>query len=204
MGSQRKPLLLVRELHTDFIHDVNLALSAHSCLGLHGESGSGKTLLLRAIADLDVNEGDVRLDDRPRELFTGPQWRRQVSLLPAESQWWSDSVGGHASHRPSELLSALGFPEDVLSWQTGRLSSGEKQRLSLVRMLSNQPRVLLLDEPTANLDAGNTDIVEQIINDYLRQHQAAAIWVSHDPAQLTRIADSRAIMDQGRFLPEEN
>ncbi|WP_457668855.1 ABC transporter ATP-binding protein [Thiolapillus sp.] len=204
MDERLDPLLLVRELHTSFIQKVSLELTRANCLGLHGESGSGKTLLLRAIADLDINEGTVLLEGTPRERFSGPQWRQRVGLLPAESQWWSDVVADHAARWPRELLSALGFPGDVLRWQTGRLSSGEKQRLALVRLLANRPRVLLLDEPTANLDTANTDIVEQIINDYLHQHQAAAIWVSHDPEQLNRVAASRAIMEQGRFLPEEH
>jgi len=203
MHSNTPCTLVTLALATDFIQPTNLHLSPGSCLGLHGNSGSGKTLLLRAIADLDVNTGEVLLESIPRSRFTAPQWRRKVGLLPAESQWWGDSVGEHAPHWSSELLSALGFSEDVLNWQTGRLSSGEKQRLALVRMLANQPQVLLLDEPTANLDSANTTAVENIIHDYLQQNQAAAIWVSHDPAQLGRVAASRAVMTQGRFTLED-
>lgn len=203
MGKDAKALLVVKNLRTGFIKQTSLSLEKQDCLGLHGESGSGKTLLLRAIADLDVNDGEVYLENAPRNHFTGPQWRRKVGLLPAESHWWSDRVGEHARHWSPALLSALGFSEEVLNWETGRLSSGEKQRLALVRMLANQPRVLLLDEPTANLDTGNTQIMEQIILDYLQEHRAAAIWVSHDPAQLARVAASRAVMVQGVFTPED-
>ncbi|WP_456379863.1 ABC transporter ATP-binding protein [Thiolapillus sp.] len=197
------PILTTQSLATDFIQPTDLQLSAGGCLGLHGQSGSGKTLLLRAIADLDVNMGEVLLENIPRSRFTGSQWRRQVGLLPAESHWWGDRVGEHAPHWSVELLSTLGFPEDVLNWQTGHLSSGEKQRLALVRMLANQPRVLLLDEPTANLDNANTTTVEKIIQDYLRQNLAGAIWVSHDPAQLARVAANRALMVQGKFAMED-
>ncbi len=199
----KPPILETLALATDFIRPTNLRLFSGNCLGLYGQSGSGKTLLLRAIADLDVNTGEVLLENIPRSRFTGSQWRRKVGLLPAESQWWGDSVGEHARHWPAELLSALGFPGDALSWQTGRLSSGEKQRLALVRMLVNQPRVLLLDEPTANLDNASTKVMEKIIHDYLQQNQAGAIWVSHDPAQLARVAADRAVMVQGRFAMED-
>ena len=202
MAERQTSLLAVRKLRTDFIRNVSLELPAGACLGLHGESGSGKTLLLRAIADLDMNTGDVRLEGVPREQFTGPQWRRQVGLLPAESQWWGDVVKEHAEHWSTALLASLGFSRSVLDWETGRLSSGEKQRLALARLLANQPRVLLLDEPTANLDTGNTGMVEHMVASYLQQNQAAAIWVSHDPGQLTRVADSRAFMDQGNFRLE--
>lgn len=202
MGNKAQELLVVQDLHTDFIHQASFSLPFNSCLGLHGKSGSGKTLLLRAIADMDVNDGEVWLENSPRSQFTGPQWRRRVTLLPAESQWWSDIVVEHARHWPQHLLTALGFSQDVLGWHVSRLSSGEKQRLALVRMLANQPRVLLLDEPTANLDAGNIRIVEKIVHDYLQQNRAAAIWVSHDRTQLGRIAARRAVMTRGRLSLE--
>ena len=204
MRSADTPLLEARNLHTDFLREISLAIPRRQCLGLHGDSGSGKTLLLRALADLDVNQGEVFLEGVPRENFTGPAWRQRVALLPAESHWWADSVAAHASSWPMSVLAALGFPEEVLQWQTARLSSGEKQRLALARMLANQPRVLLLDEPTANLDRRNTKIVEQIVLGYLESQQAAALWVSHDPEQLARVTRRRACMMNGRFEMEKD
>ncbi len=197
-------LLEARHLSTTFIREVALRIFPGEILGLHGDSGSGKTLLLRALADLDVNRGEVLLEGQARESFSGPEWRRRVGLLPAESHWWSDTIAPHAKRWPMEILAALGFSVDVLNWQTGRLSSGEKQRLALARLLANRPRVLLLDEPTANLDSGNTNIVEQIIGDYLRKARAGALWVSHDPEQLARVARRRAGMRNGRFEMEPN
>jgi len=78
--------------------------------------------------------------------------------------------------------------DDLLQQPVTHLSSGERQRLALLRVLANRPRVLLLDEPTANLDADNTRRVEQLITDYLNEQQAAALWISHDGAQCDRIA----------------
>ncbi len=203
MSSVDIPLLEARNLCTTFIRDVALKVFPGETLGLHGDSGSGKTLLLRALADLDMNRGEVLLEGRPRESFSGPEWRRRVGLLPAQSHWWSDTVAPHAEGWPMDVLAALGFSADVLSWRTGRLSSGEKQRLALARLLANRPRVLLLDEPTANLDSGNTRIVERIIGDYLHEARAGALWVSHDPEQLARVARRKAGMRNGRFEMEE-
>ncbi|WP_457676519.1 ABC transporter ATP-binding protein [Thiolapillus sp.] len=203
MPAPEIPLLQARNLRTAFIRDLALRLFAGEILGLHGDSGSGKTLLLRALADLDPNQGEVKLEGSPRESFSGPRWRRQVGLLPAESHWWEDQVGPHAEHWPMEVLAALGFSPQVLDWQTGRLSSGEKQRLALARLLANRPRVLLLDEPTANLDQGNTAAVEAIVRQYLKETGAAALWVSHDPAQLARLARRRAMMKEGRLTMED-
>ena len=72
-----------------------------------------------------------------------------------------------------------------------RCSSGEKQRLSILRLLANRPKVLLLDEPTANLDAENTRNVEALLIDYLTENNAVALWVSHDHAQLKRVVSTR-------------
>ena len=79
-----------------------------------------------------------------------------------------------------------------------RLSSGECQRFALLRLLANRPRVLLLDEPTANLDPDNVSRVERLIADYIREEQAAVLWVSHDPRQMRRVADRRMRLEAGR------
>ena len=88
-----------------------------------------------------------------------------------------------------EPLQQLGFEPDVLNWEVSRLSTGEKQRLAIVRLLQNTPRALLLDEPTASLDAENIERTETLLVDYCRQQQAPLLWVSHDTQQLERVAD---------------
>ena len=179
-------MLRLEDLKITNLEPVNLTIAPGECIGLSGESGTGKTRLLRAIADLDEHEGQVYSEDIAQDQVKAHEWRRRVALLPAESQWWYDRVGEHFSAR-DEDIKALGFNQEVLNWNTSRCSSGEKQRLSLLRMLSNGPRVLLLDEPSANLDAANTERVEKLIREYIEQHHAAAIWVSHDEKQFERV-----------------
>jgi len=133
--------------------------------------------------------------------FTPAQWRRQVGFLPAESRWWAPLVGDHFPAGQQELFTRLGFDEDVAGWHVERLSSGERQRLALARLLSNQPAVLLLDEPTANLDLENTKKVEHIILSYLRAQAAACLWVTHNSDQMERIAD-RTLVLEGKDLVE--
>ena len=162
------------------------------CLALSGPSGCGKTLLLRALADLDPAEGSVRLDGEGRSTMPAPLWRRRVGWLPAESSWWHDLVGSHFREpgagirsqnvkdgrdearvvTPAKVsaLGNLGFSEDVLEWRVERLSTGEKQRLALFRLLLNEPQVLLLDEPTAALDHANIHRVEKVIFDYRKTY----------------------------------
>ncbi len=161
-------------------------------LGLHGASGAGKSLLLRAIADLEPHEGHLWLDQTACSDLSGPQWRRRVAYLPAESLWWHERVGQHfrIASEPA-WLQQLGFAGEVMNWEINRLSTGEKQRLAILRLLQNRPQALLLDEPTASLDQGSIGRVENFILDYLKANSAPAIWVSHDQTQLERVASRR-------------
>lgn len=195
--------LRLQALQAGTLAPIDLDWPGPQTIAIHGPSGSGKTLLLRAIADLDEHHGEVWLDDQARSSMPGPVWRRRVGYLPAESGWWADSVGEHAEDWPETWLSQLGFERDVLDWEIRRLSTGERQRLAAVRLLANQPKALLLDEPTANLDATNTELVEKLIRDFQQANQAPALWVSHDPGQRARIADRSYLIADHR-LQEEN
>ena len=180
---------------------LSFSVEAGVCLGLSGDSGSGKSLLLRAIADLDAHEGEVLLDGEDCVDHPGAAWRGRVAMLAAESRWWFDSV---RSHFPEDIdgsiLRGLGFSgDDVMAWDVSRLSAGEKQRLALARLLVREPGVLLLDEPTANLDPRNTDLVEEVISVYREEQQVPVVWVGHDEQQLRRVANSALCM-QGKQL----
>ena len=192
-------MLSIKDLKFFHCGPVSLTLAPGQCIGVSGESGTGKSLLLRSIADLDEHQGQCRLDDVSAQAIPANEWRRQVALLPADSQWWFDTVGEHFSELDQSLLTMLGFTDDVREWSIRRMSSGEKQRLALLRVLQNQPRVLLLDEPTANLDKRNTKIFEQAIAEYLEQHQASAFWISHDHEQLDRVADVQFELKDGQL-----
>ncbi len=177
---------------------VDLALGDGECVALSGPSGSGKSLLLRAIADLDPNDGRVSLDGTQREAVEAPAWRRQVTYVAAVSAWWADRVGAHfddgEAARP--ILGALGLPPAALDWTVARLSTGERQRLALARALVLGPRVLLLDEPTAALDPDATAAVEAVLKDRLGRGTAILL-VSHDVPQAKRLARRRFRVEGG-------
>ena len=180
---------------TGTIGPVDIAVHAGHCLGLSAPSGAGKTRLLRAMADLDVHEGDCRLDSVSAADMPAPEWRLRVAFLAAESAWWADTPREHFEHGCEKLLDALDLTPALLDMPIERLSSGQRQRMALVRTLAHTPEVLLLDEPTANLDAVNIERVERLIAAYLTMHRACCIWVSHDRAQLERVASSLLILD---------
>ena len=193
--------LNVINLSVHTLTNVCLEVIAGQCAGMTGPSGSGKTLLLRAVADMDPHGGQVRLNGLSADQTSPELWRRQVGLLPAESAWWHDIVGPHFETDPQQWLDLLGFDRSVLSWDIRRLSSGERQRLALVRLLELTPRVLLLDEPTANLDARNIERVEAVIGQYRNSHHPSVLWVSHDLNQLRRNCDQIYAIEGSRLTP---
>lgn len=181
------------------IGPVSVDIDAGDCLCISGPSGTGKSLLLRSIADLDPHEGEVWLDGVPCHATPPEQWRTQVGLLPPESSWWLPGVSDHFHDGVPIPLDHVGLSAKTMDKPVVQLSSGEKQRLALMRLLANRPRVLLLDEPTANLDPENTRRVEAVIAEYRRTRKAAVIWVSHDREQITRVANRRLEVLDGRL-----
>lgn len=101
------------------------------------------------------------------------------------------------------LLASLGFERSVGDWQVSHLSTGERQRLAILRLLANQPGCLLLDEPTTSLDHDMVTCVERLLLDYAAAQQAPLLWVSHDPAQLNRVCSRRLSMEPGGQLLDE-
>lgn len=168
-------------------------------MAVQGASGAGKSLLLRAIADLDPGEGEVILDGTSRNSIPAPLWRRQVVYLPSESGWWSDEVAAHLSdwEAATPWVEALHLPAAIRDRTVQRLSTGERQRLALVRALILCPRVLLLDEPTSGLDKQTTQAVEHVLKERLKGG-ASILWVTHDSAQAHRIAQRCLFLEKGQ------
>ena len=176
-------------------------------VGIQGGSGAGKTRLLRAIADLDPNEAQIALGGIERQDFAPTEWRRAVGLLPAAPLWWRDTPMEHFHQDPSPRLLRIGLrPERILRAPIELLSSGERQRLAFARILDREPRVLLLDEPTANLDPESRLLVEKEAIHYQGQTGCPILWVSHDSDQLRRMASRIFLLAQGRLqiLPDSN
>ena len=193
-------LLRVRDLMTITVGPISFDLPAGGCLALSGPSGAGKSLTLRAIADLDPNQGEISLKGASRESMSAPAWRRQVGYLPAEPGWWDDRVGAHFEDwaKAAPMIAALGVPAESHDWEVVRLSTGERQRLGLARALALDPRVILLDEPTANLDDEATAAVEKLIAAQ-RAAGMGVVWVTHDSAQAQRVAQRRLLLTDGKL-----
>jgi ABC-type iron transport system FetAB ATPase subunit len=129
-----------------------------------------------------------------------PVWRRLVAYVPAESGWWGDGVAEHflPGAGIAAGLAALRLPPDALAWPVSRLSTGERQRLALLRALAQAPRALLLDEPTAALDEDATARVEALLRQWLADERGVLLLVSHSPEQRARMGTRRLRLEAGR------
>jgi ABC-type iron transport system FetAB ATPase subunit len=156
------------------------------------------------IADLDPNTGEVSLDGQMRKSCPAPEWRRKVVYQAAEPAWWEATAGAHFHGAEKqialELLPRLGLSDAVLDTDITRLSTGERQRLALVRSLARQPLVLMLDEPTASLDQASSQAVESLLRGYLDKGLSIVL-VTHSKEQAERISDRIYRMHDNKLEP---
>jgi ABC-type iron transport system FetAB ATPase subunit len=194
--------LSARDLRSRFGGPFDFDVAAGECVAIQGPSGAGKSVLLRMLADLDPHEGDALLDGQAARTMPAPQWRAQVVYQAAEPAWWEAVGGAHftAAQRAfvDRTLAALGLAPKVLETEIDRLSTGERQRLALVRSLAAQPKVLLLDEPTAALDPDAVARAERLLAGCLEDGMAILI-VTHSAEQARRLGRRIFRLDQGRL-----
>jgi phosphate-transporting ATPase len=192
-------LLEVTNLQRVGLKPTSFRLPEGTCIAVRGPSGAGKTLLMRALADLDPSGGRVTLNGENRALIPAPIWRRRVAYVPAEPGWWAETVGEHFEDWPNALplMEQVGLTGEVRAWPVVRCSTGERQRLALVRALALRPQVLLLDEPTAALDAAMARAVETLILDLVAGGMSA-LWVTHNAEQAGRVARRTLTVEAGQ------
>jgi ABC-type iron transport system FetAB ATPase subunit len=196
------PRLSLRQLRSSHAGPISLSIAAGECVALVGASGAGKSVCLRMIADLDPCEGEVLLDGVSRSAWRAPDWRGMVVYQPAEPAWWDPTPECHFPPSQRERAQAL-LPRLLLkpqAWQgdLARLSTGERQRLALVRSLAGAPKVLLLDEPAAALDQDSTLALEAVLRTHMDQGMAI-ILVTHSAEQATRMARRHLHMVNGQL-----
>lgn len=204
------------------LRDVSLSVTGGDRIALVGPSGSGKTLLLRALAMLDpLDAGEIRYRGERVIGASVPQFRSRAIYLHQKPSLLEGTVEENLRQpyslrvhrdkrfdhsRINQLLQTLGRDESFLLKQQRDLSGGEAQLTALLRAIQLQPDVLLLDEPTAALDANATELVESLVSNWLDEQpmQRAMIWVTHDQHQAQRAATTMLRIHQGQLSGDED
>jgi sulfonate transport system ATP-binding protein len=181
------------------IDELNLDIAPGEFVALLGASGSGKTTLLRALAGLDaIDSGQLRVPLARAAVFQEPR------LMPWKSAWKNVVLGLDISNphaRALEALAEVGLSHRVNAYPT-TLSGGEAQRVALARGLVREPKLLLLDEPFAALDALTRIRMHQLIIELWRKHTPAVLLVTHDVDEAILLADRVIVLEQGKIADE--
>lgn len=195
-------MLKVEKLAIPGMPLLSFEVAAGECLAIEGPSGAGKTRILRALADLDPAGGYVFFEGAERGEVTATEWRRQVRYVSAEPGWWAETPHQHVLRQPElnrfdRLAASLGIAREALDHPIARLSTGERLRLGLARGLADEPRVILLDEPSGALDPTATALVEELLRFQVLAGRSVVL-VSHDSGQVRRLAHKQLQLGAGR------
>jgi molybdate transport system ATP-binding protein len=189
--------------------------SADGATALFGPSGAGKTSIVGMIAGLlrpdrgrIVLDDEVLFDDAAR--IDVAVWRRHVGMVFQDGRLFPHLsvrrnldygrwMGGHA-HDPAAFTRVVDMLDigRLLDRRPGKLSGGERQRLAIGRALLMRPRLLLLDEPLASLDAARKQEILPYLERLRDEAKVPMIYVSHDPGEVKRIATRVVRIDNGR------
>ncbi len=202
------------------LDQVAISIDSGDRIGLVGPSGSGKSSLLRAIANLDpLDRGTLTLNGTKVDHDDVPKFRRQIVYVAQRPAFVSATVRRNLE-LPFEFgvaesefdldfvnsrLEKLGKSSALLDQAIDSLSGGEQQIVSMIRAMSLLPLVLLLDEPTAALDANSVSNFEQLISDWFGADQCHAfVWCGHDERQIDRMTNWQIKMEQGRIVERQS
>lgn len=179
------------------LKNVSLNVRRGQFVSMLGASGAGKTTLLRILAGLDqADSGRVRVAGARSVVFQEPR------LVPAK-RVWENVVIGHdrlSAAKPSALaaLDEVGLASHADGWPK-TLSGGEAQRVALARALVREPKLLLLDEPFAALDALTRIRMYELVARLWRAHTPAVVLVTHDIDEAILLSDRIVVLSQGEI-----
>ncbi len=206
------------------VHGVDLAVVVGSCTAVIGESGSGKTTLARSVAGIHRQwTGEVRLEGKALapDVEHRTQAERAALQYVFQSPWGSlnprRTIGGsiavaarrltgagmrEARERAREMLDRVGLAQEHFDALPQRLSGGQRQRAALARALVAHPRVLICDEVTSSLDVSVQEEVIRLLERLREQESLTLLFITHDLALATRVADHTAVLRDGRLVEQ--
>lgn len=203
------------------LHDFSIKIAHGGLTALVGPSGSGKSTLLNLFGALDVaTQGRLMIDGQSIETMSANQrsdFRNQsigfvfqnFNLVPVLTALENVMLPAQLSHvsrpgaleRAKELLKTVGL-EEQMHQAANRLSGGQMQRVAIARALINQPKLILADEPTANLDHRTAEVILELLAKGSQQERVTVVIATHDPEvlkycqRIIRLRDGVMIADE--------
>lgn len=196
------------------LQDCSFSFESGLTYALLGPNGTGKSTLFRILALLEQPDtGRVTYFDGGQIIHADIKLRRRITLVLPRIGVFNTTVfknvayglklrgvgKGEIKERVNHSLEQVGLAPKR-SQRAISLSSGETKRLGMARALVIEPEIIFLDEPTANIDPVNTEIIEEIIRQMKRDRKTTIIMITHDPAQAERLGDHILFLQSGKIL----
>ena len=211
-------MISIKHLHKSYtdsaakqtvFENASYEFNSHGVYSIVGSSGSGKTTLLNLISGLDVfDKGSIEINGKNLDTLSieaksalrkvdfgfGYQFHYLLENLTIHENCIAACHGQDNSHIAS-ILNKLGI-DHIKNKFPSKVSGGEKQRASIARALAKQPKILILDEPTGNLDQENSLIVQNFLLNYASENKSLVIYATHDIAFAKRADKSLNIVER--------
>jgi ABC-type sulfate/molybdate transport systems ATPase subunit len=194
----------------EILKSVDAGIPDGEITAVVGPSGAGKSTLLRAINRLiEPSSGEVYLDGEPTSAVDPSELRRRVGMVFQVPALFGESVeeavlyGARLSGKvadPRRLLGMVGLDASLAGRDPQSLSVGQQQRITMAGALALEPEALLLDEPTSALDEAARSRIEDLVRDLNARLGLTMVFVSHDLAQVERVADRVVVLADGRSV----
>ncbi|MBK7707636.1 MAG: ABC transporter ATP-binding protein [Acidobacteria bacterium] len=204
---------------TPIVSGVSLELVPGKTIALVGANGAGKTTLLKALnGTLPLAAGTILLGDRRLADYSRREIARMVAVVAQETETsfpvsalefvlagrfahgaafgWESAADHSVARTALELCDLKGYESRLMN----KLSGGERQRVVLARALATEARILLLDEPTANLDLAHQAMMFRLVRERCRTCESSAIIITHDLNLASEFADEVILLERGRIV----
>ena len=196
------------------VKDISFKVNKNEVIGILGPNGCGKTTTIGMILGLlkpskgSVLINGIGIENNRVELLNSLNFISPYIELPKKLTVKQNLKVYGKLYDVKNLKSKIKYLSEklrlneIIDKNTGELSSGQKNRVSLAKSIINDPKVLLLDEPTASLDPETGDFVRNFLENYQKQNSASILLASHNMAEVERLCSSVLMMNQGVIIDE--
>jgi len=204
---------------SEIVKDVSFTLRDGEILAVLGANGAGKTTLLKSLnAGLPLNKGEIFLDGKSLKDFSRRAIAQRIAVIAQETETkfpvtvlefvlsgrfaqgsafgWETESDLQIAENVLEICDLAEFENRLMN----RLSGGERQRVVLARALATEAKILLLDEPTANLDLAHQALMFRLISERCKNSSSSAIVITHDLNLASEFADEILLLKNGKMI----